>query len=83
MSQDNTPKAYSLPCGGFISTIFTYESTDVQNAANSVYVHKSTIDGQYSLANPLAPKKYVFKTDRERMQFIIGQQGTVPKATGY
>jgi hypothetical protein len=83
MSQDNTPKTYSLPFGGFVSTIFTFESKDVQNAANSVYVHKSTIDGQYAAANPSAPKKYTFKTDRERMQYIIGQRGTVPGATGY
>lgn len=83
MSQDFTPKKYSLPFGGFISTVFTYESKDVQNAANSVYVHKSTVDGEYAAANPTAPKKYAFKSDRERMQYILGQRGVIPGATGY
>jgi hypothetical protein len=83
MSQDNTPKIQALPYGGFVSTLFTYSSKDVQNAANSVYVHKSTTDAFYAAQNPTAPKKYTFKTDKERMQYIIGQRGTIPGATGY
>lgn len=83
MSLDHTPKTQPLPCGGFISTVFTYQTAQVQNAANSVYVAKSTIDGQYVAANPTTPKKYIFKTDYERMQFIIGRQGSVPGASGY
>jgi hypothetical protein len=83
MSQDATPKLSQLPYGGFISTTFVFESVQVQAAANSVYVQKSTVDGQYAQANPLAPKKYNFKTDYERMQYIIGQRGTVPGASGY
>jgi hypothetical protein len=77
MSLDHTPKTQVLPCGGFISTVFTYQSVQVQNAANSVFVAKSTIDAQNS------SKKYTFKTDYERMQYIIGRQGTVPGASGY
>jgi hypothetical protein len=80
---DHTPKVYPLPSGGFISTIFVFQNTQVQNAANSVYAAKSTIDGQYAAANPTAPKKYNFKTDYERMQYIIGQRGTIPGASGY
>ncbi len=83
MSLDHTPKIETLPCGGFISTVFTYQTAQVQNAANSVYVAKSTIDGQYAAQNPTAPKKYIFKTDYERMQYIIGRQGSVPGASGY
>jgi hypothetical protein len=83
MSLEATPKIQSLPFGGFISTVFTFQSVQVQNAANSVYVQKSTVDGQYATANPSAPKKYTFKTDYERMQYIIGQQGTVPRASGF
>lgn len=81
MSLDHTPKIQVLPCGGFISTVFTYQSVQVQNAANSVFVAKSTIDGQYAAQNNA--KKYTFKTDYERMQYIIGCQGTVPGASGY
>jgi hypothetical protein len=83
MSQDATPKTYPLPTGGFISTTFVFQSVQVQGAANSVYVQKSTVDGQYAAANPTAPRKYNFKTDYERMQYIIGQRGSVPGASGY
>ena len=80
---DASPKLQTLPCGGFISTVFTYNTVAVQAAANSVYVQKSTVDGQYAAANPTKPSKYIFKTDRERMQYIIGRQGTESKCTGY
>lgn len=80
---DATPKLQYLPGGGVISTLFVYQSVDIQRAANSVYAQKSTIDAQYSSANPLAPKKYIFRTDYERMQYIIGQRGSIPGASGY
>lgn len=83
MSLEATPKTQTLPFGGFISTVFTFQSVGVQNAANSVYVQKSTIDGQNIAATPLTPKKYNFKSDYERMQYIIGQRGTIPGASGY
>jgi hypothetical protein len=83
MSLEKTPQIQALPCGGFISTVFTFQSVQVQNAANSVYVQKSTVDGQYAAANPTAPKKYTFKSDYERMQYILGCRGTVPGASGY
>lgn len=83
MSLEATPKIQTLPCGGFISTVFTFQSVQIQNAANSVYVQKSTVDGQFATSNPSAPKKYTFKTDYERMQYIIGQQGTCPRASGF
>ena len=84
MSLDATPKTYPLPDGkGFISTVFTFQTVQIQAAANSVYVAKSTADGLYASSNATAPKKYNFKTDYERMQYIIGRQGTVPGASGY
>ena len=83
MSLEKTPQWQALPCGGFISTQFVFQTVENQNAANTVYVQKSTVDGQYAEANPTAPKKYVFKTDRERMQYIIGCRGVVPGASGY
>jgi hypothetical protein len=76
MSQSETPKRTLLPRGGFISTIFTYQSIDIQNAANSVYVQKSTIDASNAAAGSF--KVYTFKTDRERMQYLIGQRANVP-----
>jgi hypothetical protein len=78
---DNTPEWYALPKGGFISTVFTFQSKDVQNQANATYVHKSTVDASYVATN--SNRKYNFKTDRERMLYIIGQRGTVPRASGY
>ena len=83
MSLEATPKLEPLPYGGFISTIFTFDSPKTQNAANTVYFHKSTVDAEYLAANPIRPKKYNFKTNNERMQYIIGQQGSVPGASGW
>ena len=78
MSQDATPKKVVLPCGGVISTAFTFQSVAVQAAANATYVLKSTIDGQNITTNPSAPRKYQFKTDAERMQYIIGRSALTP-----
>ena len=83
MSTDHTPKLVTLPCGGVISTVFLYNTVAINAANASVYVQKSTIDAANLAANPATPSKYVFKTDRERMQYIIGRQGTAPKCTGY
>ena len=80
---DASPKTVALPTGGFISTVFVYQSVDIQRAANSVYVQKSTADGLYAASNAAAPKKYTFKTDYERMQYIIGMRGSIPGASGY
>ncbi len=41
-----SPKVQFLPSGGVVSTAFVFQTSDYQNAANSVYVHKSTIDAQ-------------------------------------
>jgi len=48
-----------------------------QNSANSTYLYVSS----FNASKPATP--YTFKTDRERMLFRIGQQATVPGATGY
>lgn len=78
---DASPKLVTLPCGGFISTNFVYNTVAINAAATGVYIQKSTIDGQNAAASNGA--RYVFKTDRERMQYIIGRQATVPRCTGY
>lgn len=60
-------------CQTRVSTIFVFESPTVQTAANSVYVYKSTIDNLP--ANVATGKKYQFKSDYERLQYVIGLYG--------
>jgi hypothetical protein len=83
MSDNNSPQLEYLPCGGVVSTHFVFQTVSFQNAANSVYVQKSTADALYLSSNPIAPKTYTFKTYYERMQYIIGRQGTAKGASGY
>ena len=80
---DRSPQIEYLRDGTAISTVFVFETVAYQNAANSVYVQKSTADGLYAASNPQTPKKYTFKTDYERMQYIIGRQGTAKGASGF
>ena len=47
---------------------FVFSTVDKQNAANMVYTNMSTMNGQ----QPMAKKQ--FKTDRERMQYLLGQR---------
>jgi hypothetical protein len=56
---------------------FIFENKQVQTAANAVYEAKAA----YDAANAAKGKKYQFKTDRERMQYLIGQQGRVAHST--
>jgi hypothetical protein len=81
MSQDYTPKLQTLPFGGVVSTAFVFETVDYQNAANMVYVQKSTVDAGYAASN--SSRVYTFKSDYERMQYILGRTAKVPKASGY
>jgi hypothetical protein len=71
-----SPQKIFLPCSGILSTPYVFLDTGFQNAANSVYVQKSTID-----ASNLARGKgaYTFKTNFERMQFLVGQAGTATR----
>lgn len=78
---DASPKIIWLPCGGVVSTLFVHESVQSQNAANNVYVQKSTLDA--SLKAKGSEKRYQFKSDGERMQYILGQLGTRPKCSGF
>jgi len=72
-----SPIIQALPTGGYISTSMVFASKDFQNSANSTYAFVST----FNALKPTTP--YVFKTDRERMLFKMGQLATVPGATGY
>ena len=77
MSSIASPQRQILPSGAYISTNMVFVSKDYQNSANATYQHISS----YNSLKPATP--YTFKTDRERMLFKIGQQATVPGATGY
>jgi len=62
-----------------VSTIFIYDSPSVQNAANTIYVAKN---GEYASTISGTPTnrinhdvKLMFKTDFERMQYLIGLYG--------
>ena len=83
MSLESTPKLEFLPCGGVLSTSFVYSSVATQAAANSVYAGKSTLVGNNNLNARSANVGFTFKTDAERMQYLIGKIGTVPKCTGF
>lgn len=63
----------NCPCITSISTIFVFDTVQVQKAANTVYEFKNTFDTLPS--NAAKGIKYQFKTDFERMQYIIGRQG--------
>lgn len=76
MSTLASPKLQILPNGGAISTVMVFATPDYQRSANSTYLHVSTF-------NSVSRAPYTFKTDRERMLYKIGQQATVPGATGY
>jgi hypothetical protein len=58
-------------CQVKVSTIFVFESPQFQTAANMVYEYKKT----YDAANAASGKKYQFKTDFERMQYLLGLYG--------
>jgi hypothetical protein len=82
MSLEASPKISLLPTGGYVSTLFVYKTVAAQAEANSVYVQKSTIDGLNNLNPQTVNRVYTFKSDRERMQYLIGKIATVPSCTG-
>jgi hypothetical protein len=82
MSLESSPSISVLPTGGYVSTVFVHGTVANQAAANSVYVSKSTIDAQYAADPTKNGRVYTFKSDRERMQYLIGRVGSVPKCTG-
>jgi hypothetical protein len=66
-------------CQTTVSTIFTFESPEYQRACNSIYVNISTVNGVTN-NNANGNGNYIkFKTDLERMQYLIGQYGYAPK----
>jgi hypothetical protein len=82
MSLESSPQISVLPTGGYVSTLFVYGTVANQAAANSMYVAKSTIDAQYRADPNKNGRVYAFKSDRERMQYLLGRIATVPRCTG-
>jgi hypothetical protein len=72
----------NCPCIVATSTIFVFNTPQVQTAANNVFEFVTAFNANSS--NSAKNVKYQFKTDRERMQFIIGRQGRLcnPPTTG-
>lgn len=63
----------NCPCIVRVSTVFVFNTVATQIAANNVYEFKKAYDA--NPANIRAKRTYQFKTDFERMQYIIGQKG--------
>lgn len=57
-------------CPYAVSTIFVFQSPDFQNAANTVYEYKQSVDAFNAARGNNA--KYTFKSDYERMQYLLG-----------
>jgi hypothetical protein len=53
--------------------VFVLDNPQVQGAANTVYVQKQAYDAAQAANGSKAV--YQFKTDRERMQYLIGHYG--------
>jgi hypothetical protein len=63
----------SYNCQGVVSTIFVFESPEYQTACNNIYVNRSTTDA-YVQTKTSGNTNYIkFKTDLERMQYLMGQ----------
>jgi hypothetical protein len=76
MSQDASPKIQVLPTGGYVSTLFVFQSVGYQASANSAYLSKSTIDAEYA-ANPNTQNRRVtFKSYDEKMKYLLGRIAT-------
>jgi hypothetical protein len=71
---ESSPKIIPLSCGGFISTSFVFNNTLTQAAANSIYANKSTIDGSNAAIG--SNKKVNFKTNAERIQYLLGKMAS-------
>lgn len=71
MSDTASPSISFLPSGGATSTVYTFKSKSFQDAANSVYVQKSTLDSYYTARG--SQQQYQFKSQAERIQYLIGK----------
>jgi hypothetical protein len=67
-------------CITAVSTIFTFESPAYQQACNSIYVNRSTMDS-YHNRNDRGNTNYIkFKSDLERLQYLMGKFNVNPSS---
>ena len=64
------------PCPCAVRTIFVFDSPQFQNACNTVYEYKTAVDIQKNAA--VTGKTYKFKSDLERMQYLLGSYNRKP-----
>ena len=60
-------------CEVAVSSIFVFESPAYQRACNTIYVNRSTTDSYYQTKAKGNTNYVKFKTDLERMQYLLGQ----------
>lgn len=70
----------SQGCKVKVSTIFVFDNPGVQNAANAVYEQKKAYDTAKNAA--VTGNTYKFKSDFERMQYLLGQRNRQPGGSG-
>ena len=67
-------------CKVRVSTIFVFGNPGVQNAANAVYEYKKAYDLAKNAA--VTGNTYKFKSDFERMQYLLGQRNRQAGGSG-
>jgi hypothetical protein len=73
MGLEATPKISVLPTGGYVSTLFVYNTVAYQSAANSAYLAKSTADAVYASNPNTANNRTNFKSYDEKIKYLIGK----------
>jgi hypothetical protein len=75
LNNDGTYYLYPAPADQIPSPasgpVFVFDSPQVQRAANAVYEYKTAHDAAVLASG--SQKLYTFKTDRERMQYLMGK----------
>jgi len=73
---------YPCGCPVAVPTIFVYDTIAAQTAANNVYEQKKAYDAAKVAAGKT--EVYTFKSDWERMQYLLGRMGRQcnPPTTG-
>lgn len=70
----------SQGCKVRVSSIFVFDNPGVQNAANAVYEQKKAYDLAKNAA--VTGNTYKFKSDFERMQYLLGQRNRQAGGSG-
>jgi hypothetical protein len=65
-------------CQTVVSTPFVFVSPGYQSACNNIYVNRSTTDSFVQRTNQNNTNYIKFKTDLERMQYLMGQFNQQP-----